>query len=719
MEQESRIQMLLAKMTLEEKIGQMWQINGQNEGNETLVREGRAGSALNLTDWRKQVNPAAVYNRFQRIAMEESRMGIPLIVGRDVIHGFRTILPIPLGQAASFDDALVEAGAALAAREARAYGINWTFAPMVDISRDSRWGRIAESPGEDPVLASRMGTAMARGFQREGIAACGKHYAGYGAAEAGRDYNTTTIPEGLLRDVYLAPFEALVKDGCMTFMSAFNEINGVPATGNEMLIRRILKGEFGFDGFVVSDWASVQEMVMHGYCETPAAAALAALRAGVDMEMVTECYVENFKTLVRTGQIEQVWIDDAVARILRIKLRLGLFDAPYLPEDRMGIALCDEHRALARRAAIESTVLLRNTDRTLPLTAAVKTLAVIGPLADAPADQLGCWVMDGDVDACVTPLMALRTVMSARGGVVHYVQALVNSRDTSTEHFSAACAAAAASDAVVLVMGEEATLSGEAHCRAYLHLPGAQQSLFKALVETGKPVVAVVMAGRPLVLGAVAQHAAAILWVWHPGTQGGESIADLLFGEAVPSGKLPVSFPRTEGQIPVYYNHKMTGRPPVADARLGVPEGTPLDPRNFTTSYLDCDFRPAFPFGFGLSYTTFSYGDLCVETPTVSLGKEVTVSASITNTGDVEADEIVQLYVRDLVASCTRPVRELKDYRRITLKSGETARVTFTLHTEALGFHDPKMNRVVEPGDFDVWIAGASDSGLQGRFAVV
>ncbi len=714
MKEDARVESVLAAMTFDEKVGQMWQINGGAAAHEALVREGRVGSVLNLAYWREHANPAAHYNRFQRIAVEESRLGIPLIVGRDVIHGFRTVLPIPLGQAAAFDDALAEEGAALAAREARAHGINWTFAPMVDISRDPRWGRIAESLGEDPLLASRLGAAMVRGFQREGVAACGKHYVGYG-----RDYNTANIPEGLLRDVYLAPFEALVKAGCMTFMSAFNDLNGVPASGNPFTLRQILKGQFGFDGFVVSDWGSVEEMIAHGFCEDRSAAAQAALHAGVDMEMVSRCYTDNLRRLLDAGLVEKAWIDEAVARILRIKLRLGLFDDPYLPEDRLSVTLCDAHRALAKRAALASAVLLRNEGAALPLSAAVKTLAVIGPLADAPRDQLGCWAMDGEPEACVTPLAALRAALAARGGTVRYVQALAGSRDTSPAQFAAARAAAEAADAVVLVLGEEEVLSGEAHCRAYLDLPGAQHGLFDAVAACGKPVVVVVLAGRPLTLGAINDRAAAILWAWHPGTLGGEAVADLLLGCAVPSGKLPVSFPRTVGQVPVFYSRKNTGRPPQDDARVGVPEGTPLDPKGFTASYLDCDYRPKYPFGFGLSYTTFAYDGLQIRTPAVRSGESVVIAAAVTNTGACAADETVQLYIRDVTASATRPVKELKDYMRITLKPGETRQVVFSLPTAALAFHDPAMRRVVEPGRFQVWVAGCSDGGLQGEFAVV
>ena len=718
---ETRVDDLLGRMSLEEKIGQMQQGNGAAEENRDALRKGALGSILNLTQ-RDEPNPAAVANAFQSVAVTESRLGIPLILGRDVIHGFRTVFPINLGQAASFHpDAVCEASA-IAAREASACGINWTFAPMVDIARDPRWGRIAEGGGEDTLLTSRMGAAAVRGFQGddlsdpERIAACAKHYVGYGAAEGGRDYNTTYIPEGLLRDVYLPPFKACVDAGTATLMSAFNELNDVPTSGNEFTLRRVLKGEWGFDGFVVSDWGSVTEMIQHGYCADEKACAEAGVRAGVDMEMVTTAFVDNVAALLEEGKLFQELIDDAVRHILRIKFRLGLFENPYVDEGRISVLACDEHCEAARRVARECCVLLKNNG-VLPLGDGVKRLAVIGPLADSPTDQMGTWVPDGVPEDVVTPLRALQDALAGRCEVVH-APGVRDCRSTDEDLIGDARHVASGADAVVLVLGEDAILSGEAHCRAFIDLPGAQAKLASEVAALRKPVAAVVMAGRALVLTDVVDSVGALLLAWHPGTMGGPAIADLLLGAESPCGKLPVSFPQAVGQVPVYYNHKNTGRPP-APRQRGVPVGTPLDPEGFTSKYLDVDPTPLFPFGFGLGYTTFDYTDLRLSSTQLALGESLEATVTITNTGDREGTEVVQLYTRDLVGSRTRPVKELKDFTRVTLQAGESREVSFALHTDQLAFHGPDMKLATEPGAFHLWVGGSSETGRPAEFEVV
>jgi len=713
MDYEQRAEALLERMSLAEKVGQMCQLTGVQEEYEDVIRRGGVGSFLNVT--------GEEANDYQRLAVEESRLGIPLIYGRDVIHGFRTIFPIPLGQAASFDPEVAREGARVGAREAASFGIHWTFAPMVDIARDPRWGRIAEGCGEDPYLAGRMGAAMVEGFQGEDltdperIAACVKHYVGYGAAEGGRDYNSTWIPEGLLRDVYLEPFRACVEAGTATLMSAFNDLNGVPASGNGLTLRQVLREEWKFDGFVVSDWDSIVEMVPHGYAADRKEAAEKGVAAGVDMEMVSTGYAEHVEELVAAGRLSMEMIDAAVRRILRVKFQLGLFERPYCEPKRRATVFCDEHLVLARKAAQESCVLLVN-DGTMPLQEAVGKVAVVGPLADSGQDQLGCWVFDGVGEESCTPLQALREVLGEDRVV--YARGLEDCRSNDEGMIPEAVAGAREADVVVAFLGEDAGLSGEAHCRAFLDLPGAQLQLLEELAETGKPVAVVVMAGRSLVLSEVLEKCGALLWAWHPGSMGGPAIADLLLGAESPSGKLPVTLPRTVGQVPIYYAKKSTGRPP-RDAAPAAPTGTPLDPSAFNSSYLDVDHRPLFPFGYGLSYATFEYGDLQLSTGELKMGEKLTATATVTNAGEMAGTEVVQLYVRDLVGSLTRPVKELKGFQRIELGPGESREVCFELHTDDLAFHNAEMQRVTEPGQFHLWIGTSSAEGLQGEFAVV
>jgi beta-glucosidase len=715
---EKRIDALLAKMTFEEKLGQMSQATSLqsplSEQNKADIRKGRWGSFLNAAGPAERAEA-------QRIALKESRLGIPLIFGRDVIHGYRTVLPIPLGQAASWDPELVQAGARVAGREAAAEGIHWTFAPMLDITRDPRWGRIAETLGEDPLVTSRLGAAMVRGFQGgkldalDSIAACAKHYVGYGAAEGGRDYNTTWIPEIQLREVFLRPFDAARQAGVATFMSAFNNLNGVPTSGNEFTLRQVLRKEWKFDGFVVSDWNSITEMIPHGYAASEKDAAFKGVRAGVDMEMVSTSYHDNLKALVTSGKLDQKLIDDAVRNILRVKLRLGLFDKGVPAVTAAPASPDNDALAVAKKLATESLVLLKNQSATLPLAKTIGKLAVIGPLANSPVDQMGAWVMDGQAAEVRTPLAVLRERLG--DSRVAWAQGLKTSRDTSHDGFAQAVEAARAADAVLLFLGEEMILSGEAHSRAYLNLPGAQEELAGEIAKAGKPVVAVILAGRPLTFEGVAAKAGAVLYAWHPGTMGGPAIADVLFGDAVPSGKLTVTFPRTVGQVPIYYAHLNTGRPP-SESELGIPAGTPVNPKGFTSKYLDVDFTPEYPFGFGLSYTNFEYTNLAVSAPQLRTGGKIEVSAEVANTGTRDADEVVQLYIHAPAGSVARPVRELKNFRRIHLKAGEKQRVAFPLSTSDIAAYDVSLRLVTEVGKYQVWIAPDSVRGAGGEFTV-
>jgi beta-glucosidase len=590
---------------------------------------------------------------------------------------------------------------------------------MLDITRDPRWGRIAETLGEDPYLGGLLGAAMVRGFQGASpgapgtLAACAKHYVGYGAAEGGRDYDTTWIPERLLRDVFLPPFRAARDAGVLTFMSAFNDLNGVPTSGNPFTLRKVLRDEWKFDGMVVSDWTSITEMIQHGYADGPAEAARKAVEAGVDMEMVSTTYYDTLKKPYDLGTLNKDVIDNAVRNILRVKFRMGLFDR-QVPEKAAEAAPDAEALAVAKRTAAASAVLLKN-EKVLPLVKTLSRIAVIGPLADSPVDQMGTWVMDARSEEVRTPLAALRDMLGA--GKVAYAPGLKRSRDTDRAGFAAAVEAAKGADAVVLFLGEEQILSGEAHSRAFLDLPGAQEALVEEVAKAGKPTAAVIMAGRPLTFQKVAARVGAVLYAWHPGTMGGPAIADLLFGNAAPAGRLSVTFPRTVGQVPIYYAHKNTGRPP-SESELGIPTGTPVDPKGFTSKYLDVDFTPEYPFGFGLTYTTFEYSNLRLSDKAMPASGSLKVTADIANTGQAEGEEVVQLYVRDLAGSVTRPVRELKGFQRVRLKPGEKRAVEFTLRGADLAFHNDKMQFVTEPGAFHVWVAPDSARGVRGEFSV-
>ncbi len=707
-----RIEALLAAMTLSEKVGQVVQ---RNLGEENIprelaaaLREGRVGSILNAVG-------AELTNELQRVALEESRLGIPLLVGRDVIHGFRTVFPIPLGQAATWDPEGVRAWARIAALEAAGAGVNWTFAPTVDIGRDPRWGRVAEGLGEDPYLASGLAAALVRGFQDHdlaapgSIAACVKHFAGYGAVEAGRDYAAASIPEAELRDVHLPPFEAAIGAGAGAVMTAFTALNGVPATANDFLLRTVLREEWGFDGVVVSDWRSIPELVPHGVATDEADAAALAALAGVDMDMAGGAYAAHLERLVREGRVPEARLDAMVRAVLRMKARLGLFDDPYTDPSRFPSPGCDRHLEAAREAATRSAVLLKN-DGVLPLDARrLSRVAVIGPLADDGYEQLGTWVFDGDPGLSRTPLAALRAALEP-GVRVDFVRAIETTRSLDTTGIPTAAEAAARADVAILFVGEESILSGEAHSRADIRLPGAQERLVRAVAGTGTPVAVVLMTGRPLALAAVADVVDALLCAWHPGTMGGPAIADLLLGRATPSGKLPATFPRMTGQVPLYYAHPNTGRPPRADGFTPMEQLPPRAPQHsagYVSFHLDAGAGPLFPFGHGLSYTRFEYADIRAEPAELTPDGRITISAEIRNAGERPGDEVVQLYVRDRVASVTRPVRELKGFRRVSLEPGERRRVSFELTAAALTFHGRELRPVAEPGAFHAWIGGS------------
>ena len=719
---EVRVRDLLDRMSLEEKIGQLNQVEASADNVLDLlgddIRAGQVGSIIN------QVDRDTVLE-LQRIAREESRLGIPLLVGRDVIHGFKTVVPLPIGQAASWNPQLVEACARLASEEASTVGVNWTFAPMIDVCRDPRWGRIAECLGEDPVLTSVLGAAMVRGFQGaslddpSSLAACAKHFAGYGASESGRDYNTTNLPENELRNVHFPPFRAAVEAGVASLMTSFSDIDGVPATANSFLLRDVLREEWRYDGLVVSDWDAIQQLCVHGLTETRDEAAFQAASAGVDMDMVAGAYLQHLAGLVASGRIELETVDRMVANVLRLKFRLGLFDSrPVLADEPARMT----SRSLAKEAALQSCVLLKNEGRALPLDpACLEHLAVVGPLANEPAEQLGTWVFDGDPERSVTPLAAIESLAADAGMSVSHARAMPTTRSLDETAFAEAEAIARNADVVLVFLGEEAILSGEAHCRADIDLPGAQVSLVKRLKAVGKPVIAVIQAGRPLTLTSVIDDLDAILFAWHPGSLGGAAIADLLFGRACPSGKLPVSFPKMVGQIPVYYGHKNTGRPPTPDSIVHIDDiasGAAQTSLGMTAFHLDAGYEPLFRFGFGLSYTEFAYSELSLSAVRITPSETLTVAVNVTNSGEVEGDEIVQLYLRDRFGSVTRPVRELKAFQRVTLAPGETREVRFSLTVEDLKFYKRDQTRGAEAGKFDVWIGGDSAAGRKAEFTL-
>ena len=711
---EQRVESILSKMTLAEKIGQMNQVSaGADVSNYAdALRAGSIGSILN------EVDPVKI-NEFQRICVEESRLGIPLLVARDVIHGFHTVFPIPLGLAATFDPGLVEAGARVAALEATAQGVRWTFSPMLDIARDPRWGRIAEGSGEDTYLDARMAEAMVRGYQgtqldSTSMAACIKHFVGYGAGEGGRDYNSTYLTERQLRNVYLPPFEAAVKAGAMTLMTSFNDNDGVPSTGNTFVVKDVLRGEWGFDGLVVTDWNSMGEMISHGFGTDRKDVAAKAVNAGVDMDMMTYGFLSHLEELVKSGDVKVSTIDNAVRNILRVKILLGLFENPYIDvEAAAAVQYAPEHLAAAQKSAEQSAILLKN-DGILPL-ATGRRILVTGPMADAPHDQLGTWAFDGEKQHTVTPLQALRDRFP---GKVDYVPGLSFSRE-KRQGFADVIAAARKADVVLVFLGEEAILSGEAHSLADLNLQGSQSDLLAALKTTGKPVVATVMAGRPLTIERDLPNCNAVLYSFHPGTMGGPALANVIFGDVNPSGRTPITFLRTVGQAPLYYSHNMTGRPYTGQTLIDdIPLEAGQTSLGNTSYYLDYGAYPLFPFGYGLSYTSFEYSGIATDRAEYGVDDTIEVSFTLANTGKYDGEEVVQVYVRDLVGSVTRPVKELKHFERVFLKSGESRQLTVSIPTEELAFYGLDMVKKVEPGDFQLWVAGDSASGKPVSFKV-
>lgn len=729
-----RAEALLKQMTVEEKIGQMNQASGiviaglATEKPDDAIAKGQAGSVL----WQFQVKEL---NRLQHIAVEQSRLHIPLIIGFDVIHGYRTEFPVPLAMASSWDPAVEEAAQHQAAKDARAAGIQWTFAPMVDIARDARWGRIVEGAGEDPYLGAAMAAAQVRGFQGasvgpDSVLACVKHFAGYGAAEGGRDYDSSYIPEVLLRNVYFVPFHAAEKAGAGSFMSAYMDLNDVPATGNRWLLHDVLRQEWGFQGFVVSDAIAVGNLRTHGFAIDPEDAAYKAVTAGVDMDMASQASIGNLPKLVAAGKVTEAQLNAAVLPILEAKYQLGLFDNPYVDESRVEAQLNNpEGLALERKLAARSMVLLKNDNHTLPLRPNLKKVAVIGSLADSTKDIEGGWTVEGLFGGAskshpVTVLAGLKDKLGP-GVQVEYVPGVAPTRkypslfDTLTgaktppppteaevaDWLAKAKAAASDADVVIAVLGELASMSGEDASRATLDLPGMQEQMLETVASTGKPVVLVLENGRPLDIRWAAAHVPAILESWYPGTEGGNAVADVLFGEVNPGGKLPVTWPRAVGQEPLYYNHNLTHKPE--------------DAPDFTSRYWDLSTKPLYPFGYGLSYTTFKFANLRLDKERMTAEQTAQVEVDVTNTGTVAGDTVAQVYIHQRAGSASRPVRQLKGFRRIALQPGETQTLTFPLGKDELQFWSPQTKVwAVEPGTFDVWAGEDSTAGLHTQMTV-
>jgi beta-glucosidase len=710
-EVEKRVNDLLARMTLEEKVGQLQQLDSVpklwrvRDEHRDLIPRGLVGSFLN-------VRGARNINEAQRMAVEQSRLKIPLLFGFDVIHGYRTIFPIPLGEASSWDPALVERSARIAAAEAAATGLKWTFAPMVDIARDPRWGRIMEGSGEDPYLGAIVARARVRGFQGpdpaapERVLACAKHWVAYGAAEGGRDYDTVDLSEQTLRSVYFPPFRAALEAGAGTVMSSFNTINGVPGSANPFTLTQVLRQEWQFAGFVVSDYESIKELLAHGVAADEADAARQALMAGIDMEMVSRLFGHHLPWLIEQGQVPRARLDEALRRILRIKFRLGLFEQPYADLAREAkVVGASEHQAAAREITGRCMVLLKNDRGVLPLKPQAKSIAVIGPLADDPDAPLSHWRGASRVEDVITLLAGIRAKAADRPGMQVVYAKGCEIEGGSTEGFAEAVRLARQSDVAVVALGELSRMSGEGGSRSSLDLPGHQLDLIKAIHATGTPTAVVLFNGRPLTIGWVADHVPAILESWLPGTQGGHAITDVLFGSVNPGGKLPVTFPRAVGQVPLYYNHLNTGRPPKADNR-------------YTSKYLDIPVEPLFPFGHGLSYTRFQLSNLCLSSRTIPTDGRLTASVDVQNVGDRAGDEVVQLYIRDVVASVARPVKELAGFERMTLQPGEKKTARFELGPDRLGFYNRQLQFVVEPGEFRIIAGTSSVGGLEDRFEV-
>ena len=737
---ERRVNALLGKMTLEEKLGQLVQYNTSAAMSATvaagakadpavnpeaqykldamqLAKEGKLGSMLN-------VGSGARISSYQHAAVDQSRLHIPVLFGADIIHGYRTIYPVPLGLGATFDPALVTSLSHMSAQEATTSGVRWFYSPMVDISRDARWGRSTEGAGEDTYLGSAIARAYILGYQGDklsdptSVAASVKHFAAYGAAEAGREYNTTDMSESRLRQVYLPPYKAAVDAGAATVMSAFNSLNGVPASGNPYLLDTILRKQWGFDGFVVSDYTSIMELMHHGIALDSAAATAIAIKAGVDVDMMAHFYDAEMPALIKSGRVPMAVVDEAVRRVLRVKFALGLFEHPYPTQPEVMSAVA-EHRPLVRQAAEESLVLLANKDSVLPLAGGAK-VALIGPLADAANDMQGSWSLLHKATDSITLKTAFEEHAAATGGSVLYAQGTA-AVSTSDSGFAAAEDAARKSDVVVMAMGEPSTMSGEAQARTQLDLPGNQQALLERIAATGKPIVLLVFSGRPLVLTWAAQHIPAIMEVWYPGTEAGHAIARVLYGDVAPSGKLPMSFPYDVGQEPLYYNQLPTGRPPY-NADLSVP---PTSTSRFISRYIDAPNAALFPFGFGLTYTTFKYSGVAVSKAEVPLKEAhmgakslVIATATVTNTGTRAATEVVQCYVRNRGASLEQPVRSLQGFARVQLAPGESKQVSFPLGFDELSFFDNSGHQLIEPTEYTVWIGGSSLASDEAHFHI-
>jgi len=711
----ARVDSVLSLMSLDEKIGQLNQlsygigwgptvkVSVPNEYKE-LIKEGKIGSFLNAIG-------AEFTYELQKIAVNESRLKIPLIFGLDVIHGFKTIFPVPLGEAATWQPEIIEMSAHYQALEAASAGIHWTFSPMVDIARDPRWGRIMEGSGEDPYLGSLMAAARVRGYQENlsnlNIIACAKHYAGYGGTEGGRDYNTVDFSERTFRDVYLPPFKAAVDAGAHTIMASFNEIGGIPSSGSKRLLTDILRDEWGFKGFVVSDWNSIGELINHGFASDLKHAGQISLNAGLDMDMESRSYITHLKELEDEGKVDEDLIDESVKRILHVKFMLGLFDDPYRycqKEREQKNIMTDEVRIAALEVAKRSMVLLKNEKNILPLKKTYKRIGVIGPLANSKTHPLGGWSAMGDSVDVTTVLEGLKNYVDKKIDIAYAEGCKID--DNSTAGFKNAVNIAKKSDVVVLCLGESRDMSGEACSRSSLDLPGVQEALAKELKKTGKPIVVVLMNGRPLSIPWLNDNANAILEAWFSGVTAGEAIAKVLFGDYNPGGKLPVTFPRTVGQVPIYYNHKNTGRS--GDLK-----------NHYTSKYLDLPLTPLYPFGYGLSYTTFSLNDFNLSSGNLTEEDSIIVSVKVKNTGNYDGEEVVQLYIQDLVGSVTRPVKELKGFKKVMLKRGEEKSVQFTIHEKDLRFTTADMKFKSEPGKFKAFVGANSADALEKEFELV
>ncbi len=699
---------LLGRMTTEEKLGQLQQLDGLWEGDYRkeqleLARKGQLGSTLN-------VRFAANANTLQKEAVENSRLGIPVLFAFDVIHGYRVQFPVPLGESAGWDPLLAEQTASAAAAEAYSVGLKWTFAPMVDIARDPRWGRMVEGSGEDPYLGARLAAARVRGFQGTDfgapgkLMACAKHWVGYGAAEAGRDYNSTDISDSSLRNIYFPPFKAALDAGVPTFMSAFNDLNGLPSTANKGNINGVLRSEWGFKGFVVSDYTSVSELIAHGLAANGEDAAVKALNAGVDMEMVSTLYRDKGPAALAAGRVSAATLDASVLRVLELKFRAGIFEHPYIDPALQAKSLnTPATRKLALLAAQKSLVLLKNEGGLLPLSPVIKKIAVIGALADSKLDTIGCWSADAKVADTVTLLEGIKRTVSRNTEVI-YSSGCSPAAATDAE-MDKAVAAAAGADVIIAAVGETADMTGEAASRVFLALPGRQLELLERLKKTGKPVVAVLFNGRPLELGWLDANLPAVLEAWYPGTEGGLAVAQALFGQVNPGGRLPVTFPRTLGQVPLYYNHRATGRPTSATEK-------------YTSRYADFTAEPLYPFGYGLSYSTFTYSGLTLSTGAIRTDGALKVKFEVTNLSPRAGDEVAQLYLRDLYGSETRPVRELKGFKRFTLAPGERKTLEFDLGPAELGYYYAG-GYAVEPGAYEVYASSSSAGGLKAGFEVL